>query len=68
MENKSYILLEWTVILDEYGDRSQIVAISNNKEQLVEHCLKTYKKLPDQIKKGYDNYFTIESSKIICLK
>ncbi len=64
----SYILLEWTVILDEYGDRSKIVAISNDKEQLIEHCLKTYNKLPDQTKKGYDNYFTIEPSKIICLK
>lgn len=61
----NYELVEYTVELDEYGDRSKVVAVSKSKPALTDYCRTKYGKDPiNGQPSGYDNYYRICESQI----
>jgi hypothetical protein len=69
-----YNLLEFEVTGTELGDTSKVVAISDSKEKLAEHCKKVYnvevKTLSrgdygSPIPSGYETYYVILKTNVV---
>lgn len=60
----SFILKKYTVECSELGDSSETIAISNDKDKLIEYCKNVLNSKINDRTKPYDSYYKIHNSNI----